>query len=189
MFLAFLNTLVFLLPCESGERISYAITVMLSIAVFLTLVGDHLPQTSEPMSILSYYMMLILVLSTLTCLAVILNMDLSHRKNQNEVTWWGRTLVSVVRCKCIFGKKNKISGGESMKIPSDDQNSSAATTELVKSMFSKQIPHAQVSRDKADIMTWKEVSFAADKVCLLLFTGANIFLAAVFVGVLAGNQD
>ena len=89
----------------------------------------------------------------------------------------------------IWKKKNKISGSESMKIPSDDQNSSAATTELVKSMFSKQIPHAQVSRDKEAIMTWKEVSFAADKVCLLLFTGANIFLAAVFVRVLAGNQD
>ena len=183
MFLAFLNTLVFMLPCESGERMSYAITVLLSFAVFLTLVSEHLPKTSEPMSVLSYYMMLILVLSTLTCLAVILNMELFHRKTQNEVKWWGRFLVSVVQCKCLSKKANKVSHG-SLKLSSDGQN--VTTSELVKSMFAKHVPHAQVSRDSEDTITWKDVSFAADKFFLLLFAVANIILAAIFVGVLAG---
>ena len=69
---------------------------------------------------------------------------------------------------------------------SDDQN--VATSELVKTMFAKHIPRTQMSCDREDIMTWKDVSFAADKLFLLLFTAVNIILAAIFVGVLAGDN-
>ena len=37
-------------------------------------------------------------------------------------------------------------------------------------------------------MTWKDASFAADKLFLLLFTAANIIIAAIFLGVLAGEH-
>jgi nicotinic acetylcholine receptor beta-1 len=47
--MAALNCLVFVLPTKSGERVSYSITVLLSIAVFLTMIGDNIPKTSKPM--------------------------------------------------------------------------------------------------------------------------------------------
>lgn len=37
----------FILPCESGEKVSLEITVMLSLAVFQTLVADSLPPSSD----------------------------------------------------------------------------------------------------------------------------------------------
>jgi hypothetical protein len=43
-----LNIFVFLLPADSGERVGYAITVLLAIAVFLTISSDSLPATSNP---------------------------------------------------------------------------------------------------------------------------------------------
>ncbi|KAK3107149.1 hypothetical protein FSP39_008161 [Pinctada imbricata] len=46
--LTMLNLLVFLLPVESGERISYSITVLLAMTVFLTIASDNLPPTSKP---------------------------------------------------------------------------------------------------------------------------------------------
>ena len=47
IFMVVLNLLVFVLPVESGERLSYSITVLLAIAVFMTLVGDNLPHKSS----------------------------------------------------------------------------------------------------------------------------------------------
>ena len=49
-----LNTLVFLLPAASGERVSYSITILLSQALLLTIVSDNIPKTSSPVSILCY---------------------------------------------------------------------------------------------------------------------------------------
>ena len=47
-----LVTLVFLVPVESGEKLSYILTVLLTIAVFLTIIGDTLPAISLTTSIL-----------------------------------------------------------------------------------------------------------------------------------------
>lgn len=82
-FMSVLNLLVFYLPVESGERVSYAITVLLAIAVFLTLVGDNLPKTSEPMSIICYFLMIDLVLSAIICFVAIIGLSL-HFRNESE---------------------------------------------------------------------------------------------------------
>ncbi|OWF36989.1 Neuronal acetylcholine receptor subunit alpha-7 [Mizuhopecten yessoensis] len=46
--LGLLNVMVFLLPAESGERVGFTITVFLAIAVFMSIVTETLPGTSEP---------------------------------------------------------------------------------------------------------------------------------------------
>ena len=47
LFLNLLNVLVFMLPTESGELAPYSLTVLLSIAVFMTIVSDISPRTSK----------------------------------------------------------------------------------------------------------------------------------------------
>ena len=47
-----LVVLVFIVPVESGEKVSYVLTVFLSLAVLLTIVADSLPSTSITTSIL-----------------------------------------------------------------------------------------------------------------------------------------
>jgi hypothetical protein len=79
IFLTILNLLVFVLPVESGERVSYSITVLLAIAVFLTLVNDNLPKTSKPIAMLSYFLLADLVLSSLICFFVILGLSFDHK--------------------------------------------------------------------------------------------------------------
>jgi uncharacterized membrane-anchored protein len=46
--MSILNLFVFLLQGDSGERVGYAITVLLAIALFLTISSDSLPATSNP---------------------------------------------------------------------------------------------------------------------------------------------
>ena len=78
IFLGGLNIMVFVLPSESGERVSYSITVLLSIALFMTLIGDSMPKTSKPMSLMAYFMLTNLALSTLMCVSVILILKVVH---------------------------------------------------------------------------------------------------------------
>ena len=47
--------LVFLLPVESGEKVSLEITVLLSLAVFLLLVSETLPPASDNFPIIGRY--------------------------------------------------------------------------------------------------------------------------------------
>jgi hypothetical protein len=83
VFMMALNLLVFVIPVDSGERVSYSITVLLAIAVFLTLVGDNLPKTSKPTAILSYFLLTDLILSSLICFFVIPGLSF-HYKDETK---------------------------------------------------------------------------------------------------------
>ena len=85
MFLGLLNVLVFVLVPESGERVSFCITVLLAITVFMTIISDTLPKTSEPVPFISYTLMLNVVTSALITLVTILNMRLYHTDEEQEV--------------------------------------------------------------------------------------------------------
>ena len=49
---SFLVVTVFLLPVESGEKVSYALTELLALAFLLTLLTNYLPSTSITVSVL-----------------------------------------------------------------------------------------------------------------------------------------
>ena len=72
--LSILNSFVFILPLEFGERVSYAITVLLAIGVSMTIVNDTLSKKSETLPLISYYIMVDLILNALTSLFTILNL-------------------------------------------------------------------------------------------------------------------
>ena len=100
MFMVILNILVFALPVESGERISYSITVLLALAVFMTLVGENLPKTSKPMSILGYFLLADLILSALICFFTIYGLNVYFRDDvERPVPPWIKRLVNLCRCR------------------------------------------------------------------------------------------
>lgn len=93
---AFLNTAVFFIPPESGERISYCLTVLLAITVFLTLVGETLPKTAKPVSLFSIYILITLLLSVFVTLATIYSLSVyySSQEEEDSSKFW----KSVYRC-------------------------------------------------------------------------------------------
>ncbi|CAC5378276.1 unnamed protein product [Mytilus coruscus] len=66
--LALLEIFTFKIPADTGERLGYTITVWLSFAVFLTIVSDSLPQSSESVPIVSTYIIIQLLMGTLVVL-------------------------------------------------------------------------------------------------------------------------
>ncbi|XP_048252658.1 neuronal acetylcholine receptor subunit alpha-6-like [Haliotis rufescens] len=71
VFLSFLNTFASLLPEESGEKMSLCVSILLSYAVFLTLINSYLPANSDHLCFFSVYVTLLVLISTLTCLVTI----------------------------------------------------------------------------------------------------------------------
>ncbi|KAL8596821.1 hypothetical protein ACOMHN_027150 [Nucella lapillus] len=53
--LSLLNCLVFLLPVESGEKMTVSVTAFLSFAVFLSVINNSLPQNSDSVCLFSVY--------------------------------------------------------------------------------------------------------------------------------------
>ena len=61
--LGVVNLFVFLIPIESGERVSFAMTVMLSFAVFLTIIEEKMPRNGMETSLLCVYLAVLLIYS------------------------------------------------------------------------------------------------------------------------------
>ncbi|KAK6190692.1 hypothetical protein SNE40_002498 [Patella caerulea] len=82
--LAFLNVFVFLLPTESGEKLSFSVTVLLAQAVFLSFISGLMPQTSDSTSSLSIYISVQLILSAIYVLLTCFNLSMYHRDSNNR---------------------------------------------------------------------------------------------------------
>nr|KAG5705798.1 hypothetical protein BaRGS_027457 [Batillaria attramentaria] len=76
---------VFALPIESGEKMGFSLTVLLSYVVFLTWVTDNLPPTSTDVAVVQVYLAVVLCLGVL---ATLLTTWILHLFDQNGVVYW-----------------------------------------------------------------------------------------------------
>ncbi|XP_062582504.1 acetylcholine receptor subunit alpha-like [Saccostrea cucullata] len=97
--LLLLNSIVFLLPSESGERVGYAITCLLALAVFLTLTDDVLPRTSKPLSVLSCFLMLLVLTSAVICLTTIISVWLHHKDDKSHMPLYLKKFTHFMLCR------------------------------------------------------------------------------------------
>ncbi|XP_033725215.1 acetylcholine receptor subunit beta-type lev-1-like [Pecten maximus] len=92
----FLNPFVFLLPASSGERISYTITMFLSLAVYMTLIGENMPKTSDPMAGISYLLLVSMVYNCVLILLTIFTLRCYCVKDIRKYPGWFLWLVDHV---------------------------------------------------------------------------------------------
>ena len=94
VFLAIVNLFVFMIPVDSGERVSFAITVLLSFTVFLSLVTANTPKSSLTISLFSVYMFTVLLYSFLITLSVVVILDI-HFTNKDQAPKWNLSKMVV----------------------------------------------------------------------------------------------
>ena len=106
---SFLNILVFLMPADSGERVSFAVTVLLAMSVFLTIVSDNLPESSQPnISLLSCFLFSDLVVSSLVTVSTILGLRYHHKKAEEPMPLLYKRLTRLyLSCCCKVRGKEK----------------------------------------------------------------------------------
>ena len=197
LFMCILNVLVFILPAESGERVSYSITVLLAIAVFMTIISDTLPKKSEPLPLISYFLLIDLIISALTSVLTILNLRLYHKDETQDIPRW---LVGIYRLLACLCRRKKPIGNEVQQSYSGkkvNKSKDNGTHEFKKRNTVYDIDHAtkvapndvpaikldskvSISSDDETIR-WKDISQMLDYVLLTLFSLGTIISLVIFL--------
>ena len=201
LLMCFLNVMVFLLPVDSGERIGFAITVLLAIAVYMTIVSDNLPKTSEPLPLISYFLIICLIVSVLITVVTVLNLRLFHKDSDEPVPRWLIRVYNTLTCK-THTQSNKDGKMEISKIPYSmpgADNGILPSNKVVTPGFEKgPLPSNKVgalpqdSKDEALVektpVTWKDISTFVDYVSLLVST-STLLLSFMVIMLVARNSN
>ena len=97
--IAFLNCFCFVLPSEGGERVTFAISLFLTLVVFMTIVNDSLPESSDEISTFGLYVGLQLLGSGLTIIVTTLSLNMFYRDDEVAVGKFWRFLQKITCTK------------------------------------------------------------------------------------------
>ncbi|XP_060075114.1 neuronal acetylcholine receptor subunit alpha-3-like [Ylistrum balloti] len=163
LLLCFLNPFVFVLPASSGERISYTITVFLSLAVYMTLIGENMPQVAEPMAGISYLLLVAMLKSCVLIVLTIFTLRCDSVTDVNKFPGWLLWLA----CRGVrksAKRKSKVDIAEDISV--DNVKEDATTTK-----------GALASKDQAlcNIVCKEEVMFFID-ISLFCLTFLMVFI-------------
>ncbi|KAL5007457.1 hypothetical protein ScPMuIL_016263 [Solemya velum] len=85
----------FYIPSDSGEKVTMGITTLLSMTVFMMLVAENMPPTSDVLPLIGlYYGITICIVSTATGMTV-LTLNIHHKGHR------GREVPRVVKTICL----------------------------------------------------------------------------------------
>ncbi|XP_069131935.1 acetylcholine receptor subunit beta-type lev-1-like [Argopecten irradians] len=169
--MCFINMFAFLLPAESGERVGFCITVLLAIAVFLSIVSSALPQTSSPqMALLCYLLVVHITLSLMTLACTVCGLRFYFRSDQEQVPQWMAKLTRLVEAeRSLNVSKSRVS---------PDISSS------VKNIKPEDLEQDEDQNVITDV-SWKQVSAVFDRACFVVFVVLALVCNIAFMVVLA----
>ncbi|XP_060084209.1 acetylcholine receptor subunit alpha-like [Ylistrum balloti] len=172
--LSLINPLVFILPFSSGERSSYSITVLLAFTVYMTVVSDKMPESSEPMSYLSFYILSLLAISTIIVITNVCQIRI-REKEEGSVPQW------IINLSFLL-KSNRQVRDEIL----EDSDMTQQNTEMNHpSTIQAPIDEIKDRKDKmADIqppgnVTWNNIAKFLDKMYFIIFQTLIIVLTIV----------
>uniref|UniRef100_A0A4W5QPA6 5-hydroxytryptamine receptor 3A n=1 Tax=Hucho hucho TaxID=62062 RepID=A0A4W5QPA6_9TELE len=123
IFLMVMDLVGFYLPPDSGERVSFKITLLLGYSVFLIIVSDTLPATAIGTPLIGVYFVVCMALLVISLTETVLIVRLVHKQDlQPHVPQWLKHLV-LERATVLLCIRNKHSlcsmlgrgGGDSME--------------------------------------------------------------------------
>jgi hypothetical protein len=93
IFLVILDVFTFCLPSDCGEKISYSITVFVAISIFMTILTNLLPMTSDSTSYLEIYSLLNLLIGTLILIVSAVSYRIHNRNWKRDIPSWLKALT------------------------------------------------------------------------------------------------
>ncbi|CAC5388627.1 CHRNA3 [Mytilus coruscus] len=94
LLLSILDIFTFKIPVDTGERIGYVITVWLAYAVFLTIISDSLPNSSESIPIVSIYIMIQIFIGTVIVIISAIESGCAHLSDDESVYFLLRAIAA-----------------------------------------------------------------------------------------------
>ncbi|XP_062582506.1 neuronal acetylcholine receptor subunit alpha-9-like [Saccostrea cucullata] len=184
--LGILNALVFVLPLESGERVGYSVTAFLAFAVYLSLIADGMPRTSEPMAILSYFLMSMVVVSAVATIITIFTLRVYLKDEDDPVPSCLALFIACLNCRVCRRDDDDEEEEEEMPLLTTDelelermrQGSARKSRLAVDDIESFSIDDSPENRYDVD---WKLVASTLDVFSLLAILGGSAAIAVVFL--------
>ena len=163
-----LCNLVFFIPAESGEKVTYCVTLLLSNTVFLLLLSDNLPKISDPVPSVCIYLIVSMMNSLFICLCTIVNLRIFNRTG--EVTPFWRKVVYLGWNRIIMKGRH-----------STETDQGCTENELDCGQSSREDNQANIIQYTDNTCTWKDVSRKNDRVLFCIFTIIMIAVNTSFV--------
>ncbi|OWF42087.1 neuronal acetylcholine receptor subunit alpha-5-like [Mizuhopecten yessoensis] len=178
LFLATLNGFIFTLTVESGEKLGFVLTVLLAYAVYLTLVADHIPTTSDNTSLLSVLLLMTLLLSVVSVIITIYVIRCYHYSDEVPISKTTRRVIRLMSytsswkgCRCkmkVHTEKDGTNGSVKKHVDKEPGLDTENT-------WVKPIPEPDVEEDN---LTWKEVANIIDHFCFVWYFVATFLTSA-----------
>ncbi|OWF35900.1 Neuronal acetylcholine receptor subunit alpha-10 [Mizuhopecten yessoensis] len=177
-----MNPLVFVLPFDSGERVGFSLTVFLTFTVFITIVNDVLPANSESMSILSYFIFAILVVSGIIASMNIFQLRLYHKDENLPVPRWLVRLMRILGCHCRKSRRRVIEVCPVHAVPKSLDKISSK-----KGLTIQEEENATEGTEQD--LTWKDVARILDTFYMCMFyTFITVCSIATVLNMYQGNK-
>ena len=174
--LAVLNIFVFILPCDSGKKSSYPITVFLAFVVFLSIISAAFPENSKVVALFSVYLIIQTLQSTvITLIVLVLTRVASFDSRGIQVPRRLDCLLKIITFSCRFKnchRKDKVTDIE-LGLNADTKN---LTIEDIENIREKpRFPPRKSDEEETEanppgFNTWKEVVNTLDVVIFVFFT-------------------
>ena len=172
--LSTLNCLVYLLPVESGEKMTFCLTTLLAFMVYISFLSDNLPRTSKTISYLLIYLCIMIGISFLSVINSVIILLLWHRKD-----YAGDDKVPKAEDESVTDTEDKTCGDNSVK---------SGLFSVIRSLLAKKtqvypITDGVEKHSETKRSDWKAVAKKVDKI-LLVCAISVIVIASVVVFVL-----
>ncbi|KAL3854940.1 hypothetical protein ACJMK2_014175 [Sinanodonta woodiana] len=194
---SFLSCVVFLVPIQAGEKVSYILTMILAIAVLLTLIADSLPHTSLTASVLGIYLAITMFLSVLCALITVLLLNIFHNEEKVNTRSTFYKLTSVIATVIHFkGCKNRCmqeKGNAGNQIfPNGTLMSKNMNNEVEGyDEMDMQIVETSISVNNGEkhVYTWAEMANIWDRFCFWVFiTFTSLCTLSVLIALAVGGR-
>ncbi|XP_045198551.2 neuronal acetylcholine receptor subunit alpha-7-like [Mercenaria mercenaria] len=174
-----LGLFVLLIPCDTGERVGFGITIMLSMVVFMMVIKDEVPKTSEPLPYMCIYINITVFAAFIVNIINFVSLSLFHRNEAQPVGQRYKYLVNLV--SMFSGNRTVHPEVKARKNKDDNITCLPSTPEkqldnVLPSMRKENLEPVEhdfiseptVKHDK--IVTWKDVSNAIDRITFVTLT-------------------
>ncbi|XP_078324657.1 neuronal acetylcholine receptor subunit alpha-3-like [Crassostrea virginica] len=181
---SYLNNFVFILPVDSGEKVGFILTVLLALAVLLTLVSDSIPSTSINTSILSVYLAVTLCLGVVCCLLTVLVIKIYFKDPDTDITPRWRLLHDKVLaplscwtgCPCQCSREKTVA-------PSDNNN------EMVVMNAEDENTETKSEQNCSNELKWTHLAHIMDHFFLVVMFVITTISSITFMVALAGGGE
>ncbi|XP_060561668.1 neuronal acetylcholine receptor subunit alpha-10-like isoform X2 [Ruditapes philippinarum] len=191
LWLTVLNLLVFLLPAESGDKVSLGVTVFLAFSVFMLVISEKVPVSSQSVPLIGTYLTVTMGMTSLSLFMTVFILNLHHvTPHRQGVPRWLRFLSHDVlsRILCLKPRAKPFvrlytneAGADIETQIADDNRTKNDIATLLNMLAGRQYAdeHQQKITDE-----WRFVALVFDRLLFWIFLIGNALISVIILCIL-----